>query len=179
MRSRICWSPIVGLAIVCLSVSFPGLSVAQPARPQDTSARQGSGLDDRPVPHVVGRLHAALPHDDPGRFERRWGKGPKGGLAGVTAGIIGHTERVPDPQERDDGLQRMGADWVGNPTLTPTGNTGLNADITYQRQRVATSFSVYRDWLSGFITIGPQTKVNRVSGVMNRTAPSTTPSTRA
>jgi iron complex outermembrane receptor protein len=90
-------------------------------------------------------------------------------------GGVGHTERVPDPQERYYGLQRMGSDWVGNPTLVPTGNTGINADVTYQHQRIAATVSVYRDWLSNFITVGPQTKINKVSGVMNQTAQSYQP----
>ena len=89
-----------------------------------------------------------------------------------TGGGIGHTERVPDPQERYYSLQRMGSDWVGNPTLPPTGNTGINADVTYQYQRIAASVSVYRDWLSDFIAVEPRTKSNNVSGVMNRTAQS-------
>jgi iron complex outermembrane receptor protein len=87
-------------------------------------------------------------------------------------GGVGHTERVPDPQERYYGLQRMGSDWVGNPTLLPTGNTGLNADVTYQYQRVAATASVYHDWLSDFITVVPLTKINNVGGVMNRTSQS-------
>jgi iron complex outermembrane receptor protein len=87
-------------------------------------------------------------------------------------GGIGHTERVPDPQEHYYGLQRMGADWVGNPTLAPTGNTGINADVTYQHQRIAASVSVYADRLSNFIAVEPTTKINNVSGVMNRTAQS-------
>ncbi len=87
-------------------------------------------------------------------------------------GGIGHTERVPDPQERYYALQRMGSDWVGNPTLVPTGNTGVNADVTYQYQRLVASASLYRDWLSNFIALEPQGKINAVSGVMNQTAQS-------
>ena len=87
-------------------------------------------------------------------------------------GGIGHTERIADPQEHYYGLQRMGADWVGNPTLAPTGNTGINADVTYQHQRIAASVSVYADWLSNFIAVESTTKINNVSGVMNRTAQS-------
>lgn len=86
------------------------------------------------------------------------------------AGGVGHTERVPDPQERYYGLMRMGADWVGNPTLPPTRNTGINGDVAYQRGRVATSVSVYVDWLRDFITVGQQAKINRVPGVMNTSA---------
>jgi iron complex outermembrane recepter protein len=86
------------------------------------------------------------------------------------AGGFGHTERVPDAQERYYGLARMGTDWVGNPLLPPTGNTGLNADITYQRGRVAASGAIYHDWLSDFITPIPITKINSASGVMNTRA---------
>jgi outer membrane receptor protein involved in Fe transport len=66
----------------------------------------------------------------------------------------------------------MGSDWVGNPTLSATGNTGLNADVTYQHQRIAASVSVYRDWLGDFIAVEPQAKINNVNGVMNRAAQS-------
>jgi iron complex outermembrane receptor protein len=85
-------------------------------------------------------------------------------------GGIGHTERVPDPQERYYGLQRMGSDWVGNPSLPPTGNTGVNVDATYQYQRIVATASLSRDWLSNFVALGPRTKANNVSGVMNQTA---------
>ena len=51
----------------------------------------------------------------------------------------------------------------------------VNADVTYRRRRLATSVSVYRDWLSDFITVGPATKINTVTGVVNippnRTSP--------
>jgi iron complex outermembrane receptor protein len=87
-------------------------------------------------------------------------------------GGLGHTERVPDAQERYYGLARMGSDWVGNPTLPPTGNTGINADVTYSQGRIAASASVYRDWLTDFITVGPQARMNNVSGVMNARAQS-------
>jgi iron complex outermembrane recepter protein len=86
------------------------------------------------------------------------------------AGGIGHTERVPDPQERYYGLRRMGADWVGDPTLAPASNTGINVDVAYRHGRVAASASVYRDWLGDFIALAPQAKVNDAIGVMNARA---------
>ena len=42
----------------------------------------------------------------------------------ISAGV-GHTSRVPEPQERFIGLRRMGSDWVGNPALSPSRNTGV------------------------------------------------------
>ena len=87
-------------------------------------------------------------------------------------GGVGHTERVPDPRERYFSLARMGTDWVGNPALPPIGNTGLSADLTFQRGRLAGSAGVYRDWLGDFIKLGPQSKINSVPGVMNTRAQS-------
>ncbi|MFZ5787572.1 MAG: TonB-dependent receptor, partial [Acidobacteriota bacterium] len=43
----------------------------------------------------------------------------------LSAGV-GHTVRVPDAQERFFALRRMGTDWVGNPSLGPVRNTGVN-----------------------------------------------------
>jgi iron complex outermembrane receptor protein len=87
-------------------------------------------------------------------------------------GGVGHTERVPDAQERYYGLTRMGADWVGNPALKPTGNTGLNADVDYQRGRIAVSVGVYREWLSNFVVVGPRARINTAAGIMNTRAQS-------
>lgn len=87
----------------------------------------------------------------------------------VVAGL-GHTVRAPDPQERYFALKRMGSDWVGNPALTPTGNTGLHLGATCHYRRALASVSVYRDWLDDFITVHGQQTVNAVPGVMNTVA---------
>jgi iron complex outermembrane receptor protein len=45
----------------------------------------------------------------------------------LSAGV-GHVAHVAEPTERYDSLRRMGADWVGNPELTPSRNTALEVD---------------------------------------------------
>jgi iron complex outermembrane recepter protein len=87
----------------------------------------------------------------------------------ISAGV-GHTFRVPDPQERYFALKRMGNDWVGNPLLTPTTNTGLQLGATYRYRRLLASFSASEDWLTGYITVHAQKKVNGVAGIMNSSA---------
>lgn len=87
-------------------------------------------------------------------------------------GGVGHTERVPDPRERYFGLARMGIDWVGNPALPPTGNTGISADVAFQHGRLAATAGLYRDWLDDFVTLGPRHRINSVPGVMNARAQS-------
>ena len=83
---------------------------------------------------------------------------------------VGHTLRVPDPMERYFALKRMGNDWVGNPALQPTRNTGLQAGANYRYGRSLASVSVSRDWVSDFVTIHGQRRVNMVPGVMNPVA---------
>jgi iron complex outermembrane receptor protein len=87
----------------------------------------------------------------------------------ILAGL-GHTLRVPDPQERYFALKRMGNDWVGNPALQPTRNTGLQAGANYHYRRALASVSVYRDWVANFITVHGQQKINGAPGVMNTMA---------
>jgi iron complex outermembrane receptor protein len=87
----------------------------------------------------------------------------------VVAGL-GHTVRAPDPQERYFALKRMGSDWVGNPELRPTANTGAHLGATYHYGRALASVSIYRDWLTDFITVHGQRRINAVPGVMNTMA---------
>jgi iron complex outermembrane receptor protein len=87
----------------------------------------------------------------------------------VIAGL-GHTVRTPDPQERYFTLRRMGSDWVGNPALRPTANTGVHLGANYHYRRALASVSVYRDWLTDFVTVHGQRRINAVPGVMNTMA---------
>jgi len=87
----------------------------------------------------------------------------------VVAGL-GRTFRVPDPQERYLALKRMGADWVGNPALRATRNTGLQVAANYHARRLLASASVSRDWLADYITVRGQLKSSAVPGVMNTMA---------
>jgi len=86
------------------------------------------------------------------------------------SGGIGRTVRVPDPQERYFALKRMGSDWVGDPGLDPTTNTGVDLHVSYRRPRLYVSGSLYRDSLDNFVAVYQQAKVSAVPGVMNAVA---------
>jgi iron complex outermembrane receptor protein len=86
------------------------------------------------------------------------------------SGGIGHTVRIPDPRERYFALRRMGTDWVGNPALKPSRNTGVDAGVSLRRQSLLVESSLYLDGINDFVTVIPKAKVNPVSGVMNASA---------
>ncbi len=86
------------------------------------------------------------------------------------SGGIGRTVRVPDPQERYFALKRMGSDWVGDPGLTPTANTGVDVQVSYRQPRIFVTGSLYRDSLDNFIGVYQQARVNTVPGVGNTMA---------
>ena len=88
----------------------------------------------------------------------------------TVSGGIGRTVRVPDPQERYFALKRMGTDWVGDPGLQPTANTGVDLQATYRRPRLYVSGSLYRDRLDNFIGVYEQRRVGTVPGVINTVA---------
>jgi len=88
----------------------------------------------------------------------------------TVSGGIGHTVRVPDPQERYFALKRMGSDWVGDPGLEPAANTGVDVQASYRHPRLYVNASVYRDRIDNFIGVYQQAKVNTVAGVMNAMA---------
>jgi iron complex outermembrane recepter protein len=85
-------------------------------------------------------------------------------------GGIGRTARVADAQERYYAARRMGTDWVGNPTLRPVHNVGVNASADYHRGRVTASASMYHERLRNFITVVDRRKIEDVVGVMNTVA---------
>jgi len=87
----------------------------------------------------------------------------------VLAGL-GHTYRVPDPVERFFALKRMGSDWVGNPALRPTQNTGVQVGANYQHDRSMASVSIHQDWVSDFIIVHGQARLNAAPGIMNTAA---------
>jgi iron complex outermembrane recepter protein len=85
-------------------------------------------------------------------------------------GGVGHTVRVPDPRERYFALRRMGTDWVGNPLLKPSGNTGVDAALTFKRQRLLLESTFYMNDISDYVIVTPKSKVNSIIGVMNSNA---------
>ena len=59
--------------------------------------------------------------------------------------------------ERYFALKRMGNDWVGNPALQPTRNTGIQAGANYRYGRSRSRRSACRDdWVSDFVTVHGQ-----------------------
>ena len=87
----------------------------------------------------------------------------------LTAGA-GRTVRVPDPQERYFGLRRMGSDWVGNPFLRPTRNTGVEFSLAYRAGRLWVNGTVHRDRLADAIGVYQQARRAAVPGIVNTVA---------
>jgi iron complex outermembrane recepter protein len=88
----------------------------------------------------------------------------------VVTGGVGRSVRVPDPQERYFGQRRMGTDWVGDPSLRPTSNTGVDVGVTVRRPRGYLNATFHRDMLGDFIIAYQQPQVAMVAGSMNLVA---------
>jgi len=78
--------------------------------------------------------------------------------------------RVPEASERYYALKRMGSDWVGNPDLAPSRNTGLDLSASYRGAGFFTSASVFADRVADFVIVYEQARMNAVKGVMNTVA---------
>jgi iron complex outermembrane receptor protein len=87
----------------------------------------------------------------------------------LSAGI-GHTVRVPDARERYFALKRMGTDWVGNPDLKPSRNTGLDTSVSFRRGSLLMESNLYLNYINDYISVVPRTKAKMVPGVMNTKA---------
>lgn len=85
-------------------------------------------------------------------------------------GGVGHTVRVPDARERYFTLKRMGTDWVGNPDLEPSRNTGLDTAISYQHRGLLLETSLYLNSVNDYVTVVPAVKMNALPGIMNSNA---------
>ena len=83
---------------------------------------------------------------------------------------LGHTARLPDPQERYFALKRSGSDWVGNPNLRPVENTEIDAGFNYRVGWFFLRPTVYYSRLANFIIVHNQPRVNLVPSVMNSAA---------
>ena len=86
------------------------------------------------------------------------------------AGGVGHAARVPEATERYLALRRMGTDWVGNPGLVPSRNTGLDAAIGFTRAGFRLDLGLYASRVSDYITVYDQARRAMVPGVMNAMA---------
>ena len=96
--------------------------------------------------------------------------GYKTGIGIEVSGGVGHTVRVPDARERYFALKRMGTDWVGNPELKPSRNTGFDGNVSFRRQGLLLESSLYLDYIDDYVSIVPQARQNMVTGVMNKSA---------
>jgi iron complex outermembrane receptor protein len=83
---------------------------------------------------------------------------------------VGHTVRIPDARERYFALKRAGSDWVGNPDLAVSRNSGLNASLTFQSGSLLLKGDVYSNSVRDFVTVVDQARVNAVPGIMNTVA---------
>ena len=82
----------------------------------------------------------------------------------------GRTVRVPDPAERYFALKRMGSDWVGNPELLPTRNTGADLKATWHFKMGSLSSTVFFQSLADWIALINQPRLAMQPGVMNTMA---------
>jgi iron complex outermembrane receptor protein len=87
---------------------------------------------------------------------------------------LGHAARIPEHSERYFGLKRMGADWVGNPNLSPARNTGLDGALSLERTGFFMGANVYVNWVGDYIAVHDQFRINSVPGVKNTQARSYT-----
>ncbi|KAA0254976.1 MAG: TonB-dependent receptor [Acidobacteria bacterium] len=83
---------------------------------------------------------------------------------------VGHTTRVPEPNERYFALKRMGTDWVGNPDLAPSRNTGADLALAFRRAGLSLSASGFWNRVADWVAVHDQPKVESVPGVMNQKA---------
>ena len=82
----------------------------------------------------------------------------------------GHAARVADPVEKYFALQRKGTDWVGNPDLNPSRNTGIDAGLSSHFRGLFLGGSVFFNWVEDYIQVVDRPRINTVPGIMNKSA---------
>ena len=87
----------------------------------------------------------------------------------LSAGV-GHAARVPEASERYTALRRAGTDWVGNPDLQPTRNTGLDVAARFERAGFRARASAYESRVADYVTVYDQPRRTAVPGVANTLA---------
>lgn len=78
--------------------------------------------------------------------------------------------RFPDPRELFFGLKKMGADWVGNPTLEPPKANSASIDVTWSTGGAMLRATAWADWIDDHIIVYSQDRLNTAPGVMNTRA---------
>ena len=85
-------------------------------------------------------------------------------------GGIGSNVRIPEPNERYYGAKRTGSDWVGNPDLVPSRNTGIDAGISWRRSGFYAGLNLFANRVADYVAVHDQTRVNVTPGIVNGSA---------
>ncbi|MEZ5289568.1 MAG: TonB-dependent receptor [Vicinamibacterales bacterium] len=101
-----------------------------------------------------------------GRVKLSW----QAGAAVTMAASLGHTARVAEANERYFALRRTGSDWVGNPDLAPSRNTGVDLSMTVQRPRATVTANAYMNRIDDYVAVSMARRLSMVPGVMNAAA---------
>ncbi len=88
------------------------------------------------------------------------------------AGSVAHATRPPDPRELFFGLKRMGADWVGNPTLDAPQSNRLDVSLDWRHDHGSVTASTWVDVIDSFIYLYDQPRMEMLPGIMNPVAKS-------
>lgn len=83
---------------------------------------------------------------------------------------VGHAARVPEASERYFSLVRLGTDWVGNPTLTPSRNSGVDASVAWKRARFSLRASAFVCRIDDHITVREAERLDPAPGGVNARA---------
>jgi len=87
---------------------------------------------------------------------------------------VGHNARVAEGNERFFALRRMGTDWVGNPDLEPTRNTGFDGSVTFDGKGRTLSLNAFVNRVDNYVAVYMAPRMAMVPGVMNTSARSFT-----
>lgn len=87
----------------------------------------------------------------------------------ISAGV-GSVVRIPDAEERYFALRRAGSDWVGNPNLVPSRNTGFDGSVSLRLRGLFASSSFFWNQVDNFIALASAAKVNPIPGIVNSNA---------
>ena len=82
----------------------------------------------------------------------------------------GHAARQPEPNERYFALRRAGTDWVGNPGLRPSRNTGADLNAHLEGARVRADVALFVNAITDFISVAARDRGEVVAGVVNTRA---------
>jgi len=83
---------------------------------------------------------------------------------------VGHAARAPEATERYLALRRAGTDWVGNPDLVATRNTGLDVSAAFEHGGFRAQLGAYASHVADYVTVYDQARRTPLPGVMNAVA---------